>query len=214
VLTNIESDLYPFAFVNSFAGLQKRRLHPLPSGASTPFEVSSIDCRLCWLVLCECGGRILDSGCRLKTMVGFEFYLSGYTSYRCLQQVIMASLKLVIWRSILRRKDRASWRITSARVVEPWASVDSSLEPWTSVGSPFLAGVALGHFYRKYGSPSVLIGGSISFCAHDDEIWSFGAGNGGSPMRSPPSDLCAAASVVAGKEKPPVTVDWHPHSQD
>jgi hypothetical protein len=55
VLTNIESDLYPFALVNSFAGLQKRQLHPLPSGAPTPFEVSSIDCRLCWLVLWECG---------------------------------------------------------------------------------------------------------------------------------------------------------------
>jgi hypothetical protein len=33
-------------------------------------------------------GRILDSGCRLKTVVGFEFYLPGCTSYRCLQQVI------------------------------------------------------------------------------------------------------------------------------
>jgi hypothetical protein len=41
-------------------------------------------------------GRILDSGCRLKTVVGFEFYLSGCTSYRCLQQVILASSKLVI----------------------------------------------------------------------------------------------------------------------
>jgi hypothetical protein len=59
-------------------------------------------------------GRILDSGCRLKTVVGFEFYLSGCTSYRCLQQVILASLKLVIWRLILRREDRASWRINTS----------------------------------------------------------------------------------------------------
>jgi hypothetical protein len=29
-------------------------------------------------------------------VVGFKFYLSGCTSYRCLQQVILASLKLVI----------------------------------------------------------------------------------------------------------------------
>jgi hypothetical protein len=60
-------------------------------------------------------GRILDSGCRLKTVVGFEFYLSGCTIYRCLQQVILASLKLVIWRLILRREDRASWRIKLPR---------------------------------------------------------------------------------------------------
>jgi hypothetical protein len=33
-------------------------------------------------------GRILDSGCRLKTVVGFECYLPGCTSYHCLQQVI------------------------------------------------------------------------------------------------------------------------------
>jgi hypothetical protein len=55
VLTNLDSDLYPFALVISFAGLQKRWLHPLSIGAPTPFEVSSIDCRLCWLVLWECG---------------------------------------------------------------------------------------------------------------------------------------------------------------
>jgi hypothetical protein len=29
-------------------------------------------------------------------VVGFEFYLSGCTSYCCLQQVILASSKLVI----------------------------------------------------------------------------------------------------------------------
>jgi hypothetical protein len=33
-------------------------------------------------------GQILDSGCQLKTVVGFECYLPGCTSYRCLQQVI------------------------------------------------------------------------------------------------------------------------------
>ena len=44
VLTNSESDLYPFALVISFAGLQKRRLHPLPIGARSPFRV-----RLDWL---------------------------------------------------------------------------------------------------------------------------------------------------------------------
>jgi hypothetical protein len=41
-------------------------------------------------------GRILDSGYRLKMVVGFEFYLSCCTSYRSLQQVILASSKLVI----------------------------------------------------------------------------------------------------------------------
>ena len=39
VLPNSESDLYPFALVISFAGLQKQRLHPLPIGAPTPFRV-------------------------------------------------------------------------------------------------------------------------------------------------------------------------------
>ena len=50
-------------------------------------------------------GRILDSGCRLKTVVGFEFYLPGCTSYRCLQQVIRLFFsKLSVY--ILRREDR------------------------------------------------------------------------------------------------------------
>jgi hypothetical protein len=84
VLTNLESGFYPFALVMSFAGLQKWQLHPLPIGAPTPFEVSSIDCRLCWLVPWECGWTNLDSGCRLMTVVGFEFYLPDCTSYRCL----------------------------------------------------------------------------------------------------------------------------------
>jgi hypothetical protein len=33
-------------------------------------------------------GRIINSDCWLKTVVGFECYLPGCTSYHCLQQVI------------------------------------------------------------------------------------------------------------------------------
>jgi hypothetical protein len=57
-------------------------------------------------------GRILDSGYRLKTVVGFEFYLLGCMSYRCLQQAILASLKLVIWCSSNVVKVGTSWHIT------------------------------------------------------------------------------------------------------
>ena len=39
VITNSESDLYPFALVISLVELQKWRLHPLPIGAPTPFKV-------------------------------------------------------------------------------------------------------------------------------------------------------------------------------
>jgi hypothetical protein len=57
-------------------------------------------------------GRILDLGCRLKTVVSFEFYLLGCTSYRCLQQAILASLKLVIWYSSNVVKVGTPWHIT------------------------------------------------------------------------------------------------------
>lgn len=67
-------DLYPFALVISFAGLQQRRLHPLPIGAPTPFEVSRLIVGCVGWFLESVVGRILDSGCRLKTVVGFEFY--------------------------------------------------------------------------------------------------------------------------------------------
>ena len=39
MLTNSESDLYIFALVISFAGLQKWRLHTLPIGAPSLFSV-------------------------------------------------------------------------------------------------------------------------------------------------------------------------------
>jgi hypothetical protein len=42
----------------------------------------------------------------LVLTVGFEFYLSGCTSYRCLQKVILAVIQLVIVINILRREDR------------------------------------------------------------------------------------------------------------
>ena len=53
-----------------------------------PSRYSLIDCRLCWLVVWECGWANPRFRLRLKTVVGFEFYLPGCTSYRCLQQVI------------------------------------------------------------------------------------------------------------------------------
>ena len=89
VLTNIESDLYPFALVISFMGFTEAAASSAPNWCSYSLR------GLPWLIVGCVGwflesvvGRILDSGCQLKTVVGFEFYLPGCTSYRCLQQVI------------------------------------------------------------------------------------------------------------------------------
>jgi hypothetical protein len=50
-------------------------------------------------------------------VVGFEFYLSGCTSYRCLQQVILVVLQLVIEINILRSEDRD--RVSSVGRIHP-----------------------------------------------------------------------------------------------
>jgi hypothetical protein len=50
-------------------------------------------------------------------------------------------------------------------IVPRWAlcARDFSPELWLSGGPPFLAGVVLEHFYRRYDSPSMIVGGSTSF---------------------------------------------------
>jgi hypothetical protein len=55
-------------------------------------------------------GRILDLGCRLKMVVGFKFYSSGYTSY-------LGCLHLVILFVILRREDQDSICITMTYII-------------------------------------------------------------------------------------------------
>ena len=89
VLTNIESDLYPFALVISFVGFTEAAASSAPNWCSYSLR------GLPWLIIGYVGwflesvvGRILDLRCWLKTVVGFEFYLPSCTSYRCLQQVI------------------------------------------------------------------------------------------------------------------------------
>jgi hypothetical protein len=83
-------------------GLQKWPLHRLPIGAPGPLIPGCVG----WFFE-SVVGRILDSGCRLKMVVGFEFYSSGCTSYPdCLQLVILFI--------ILRCEDRDSICITSA----------------------------------------------------------------------------------------------------
>jgi hypothetical protein len=66
-------------------GLQKRSFHQLPIGAPGPLILGCVS----WFFE-SVVGQILDSGCRLKMVVGFKFYLSGCTSYPgCLQLVIL-----------------------------------------------------------------------------------------------------------------------------
>jgi hypothetical protein len=90
--------------VISFTGLQKRWLHLLPNWCSYSLR------GLPWLIVGCVGwffesvvGRILNSGYRFKMVVGFKFYLSGCTSYRCLQQVIR---QLIIKVKILHHEDQ------------------------------------------------------------------------------------------------------------
>jgi hypothetical protein len=77
-------------------GLQERPLHRQPIGALDPLILGCVGCFFESVVR-----RLLNSGCRLKTVVGFEFYSSGCTSYPyCLQVVILFV--------ILRHEDRDS----------------------------------------------------------------------------------------------------------
>lgn len=52
----------------------------------------------------------------------------------------------------------------------------------------------------------MLAGGSISFCAYDDEIWSFGVGNWGSPMVLAGGEIWGAAVPRLSEGDGPWTV--------
>jgi hypothetical protein len=82
-------------------GLQKQPRHQLPIGASGSLIPSCVG----WFFE-SVVGRILDSGCQLKTVVGFKFYLPGRTCYRYLQQFILVVIQLVILIGILHHEDQ------------------------------------------------------------------------------------------------------------
>jgi hypothetical protein len=68
-----------------FLKLYMRPLHQLPIGTSSPLISGCVD----WFFE-SVVGWILNSGCRLKMMVDFEFYSLGCTSYfGCFQLVTM-----------------------------------------------------------------------------------------------------------------------------
>jgi hypothetical protein len=76
LLTKLERDLFPFALVNSSRDYRSAPGPLIPGCVGWFFE------SVVW--------QILNSGCWLKTVVDFEFYLSCYTSYpACLQLVIL-----------------------------------------------------------------------------------------------------------------------------
>ena len=75
VLTNSESDLYPFALVIPL-GLQKQPLHRHPIRAPATSCAGYVG----WFFESVIG-RILGSGCRIETVVGSLCVSSGCTSY-------------------------------------------------------------------------------------------------------------------------------------
>ena len=75
VLTNLESDLYPFSLVIPL-GLQKRPLHQHSIRAPATLSAGCVS----WFFEIVIG-RILGSGCRIDTVVGSLCVSSGCTSY-------------------------------------------------------------------------------------------------------------------------------------
>ena len=75
VLTNLESDLYPFALV-ILLGLQKRPLHQHSIRAPATLSAGCVS----WFFEIVIG-RILGSGCRIETVVGSLCVSSSCTSY-------------------------------------------------------------------------------------------------------------------------------------
>jgi hypothetical protein len=84
VLTKLRERSLPLCSCDFLRGITEAAASSAPNWCSYSLR------GLPWLIVCYVGwffesvvGWILDSSCRLKTVVGFEFYLSGCTSYRC-----------------------------------------------------------------------------------------------------------------------------------
>ena len=89
VLTKFREWSLPCCSYYSLRGIAEAATSSAPNWCSYSLHGSR------WLIVGYVGwffenvvGRILDSCCRLKKVVGFEFYLLGGSSYHCLQQVI------------------------------------------------------------------------------------------------------------------------------
>jgi hypothetical protein len=140
VLTISESYLYPFALVISLRDY--RSDHVIVS--QLVLLVYLIAGCVGWFFE-SVVGRILDSGCRFKMVVGFEFYLPGCTSYRCLQQFILAVLHVVILIGIICREDQ-DW-VSSDHVVHGVAPPMLSSTPLLALLISPLDCFALSHLH-------------------------------------------------------------------
>jgi hypothetical protein len=98
-----------------FLKLYTRSLHRLPIGAPGLLIPGCVS----WFFE-SVVGQILDTGCWLKTVIGFEFYSPGCISYPgclqlvtmlCFQLVILSNISLMSWRSGLHPYQSASIRV-------------------------------------------------------------------------------------------------------
>jgi hypothetical protein len=107
VLTRSESDSLPLCSCDFPVGLHRRLLH------WHPIRAPDTSCSSCvgWLFESVIG-RILDSGCRIETVVGFLCVSSDCTTYSVAHSYLSWLIyQLVILFKILRREGRDNIRI-------------------------------------------------------------------------------------------------------
>ena len=93
VLTNSESDLYPFALVISLGITEAATSLASNLCSCYPIHAPATSCAGCvgWFFESVIG-RILGSGCRIETVVGSLCVSSGCTSYPAAQLVTLAKI--------------------------------------------------------------------------------------------------------------------------